>query len=98
MWLLLEGCRSAVRYATLALAEGDADAAHLAHVAQATCSEAYPVIATDTVQIHGGIGFTWEHDAHLYLRRAKASEVLFGDSAYHHDAVANDVFDRAKCA
>jgi alkylation response protein AidB-like acyl-CoA dehydrogenase len=49
-----------------------------AALARAACSEAFFRVAADTIQVHGGIGFTWEHDAHLYYRRAKSSQLLFG--------------------
>jgi alkylation response protein AidB-like acyl-CoA dehydrogenase len=79
--IALEGARSAARAAAAALDEGSDERAMLACVAKARCGEAYVSAATENLQIHGGIGFTWEHDAHLYYRRAKSSEVLLGDSA-----------------
>ncbi|MES2986388.1 MAG: acyl-CoA dehydrogenase family protein [Pseudomonadota bacterium] len=56
-----------------------------ASLAKVICSETFDRCATDNIQIHGGIGFTWEHDAHLYFRRAKASQALFGDAAFHRE-------------
>ena len=58
-------------------------------MAKSFCSEAYEKAAGDTIQIHGGIGFTWEHDAHLYLKRAKSSALLFGDPRYHRAVLAS---------
>ena len=55
------------------------------HLAGSVCSESYVWAAAETIQIHGGVGFTWEHDAHLYLKRAKASSLLFGDPRFHRD-------------
>src|ERR1700722_17890972 len=59
-----------------------------AAIAKAYCSEAYFHVAAETIQVHGGIGFTWEHDAHLYFRRAKSSQLLFGDEHYHRERFA----------
>ncbi|MPQ96544.1 acyl-CoA dehydrogenase [Modestobacter sp. I12A-02628] len=85
--VLVESCRSAV---TRALdAEGSPDAmAEAAAVAQAWCSEAYRTVSAENVQLHGGIGFTWEHDAHLYFRRARADAVLLGGAAHHRERLA----------
>lgn len=60
-------------------------------MAKAYCAEACFRAAAETIQIHGGLGFTWEHDAHLYFRRAKSSEVLLGDPTYHRRLVAKYV-------
>jgi alkylation response protein AidB-like acyl-CoA dehydrogenase len=57
-------------------------------LARSVCSDAYLLCAGDNIQIHGGIGFTWEHDAHLYFKRAKTSEVLLGDPTYHRELLA----------
>jgi alkylation response protein AidB-like acyl-CoA dehydrogenase len=59
-----------------------------AAIAKAYCSEAYFQVAAETIQVHGGIGFTWEHDAHLYFRRAKSSQLLLGDEHYHRERFA----------
>ncbi|MGN6474084.1 MAG: acyl-CoA dehydrogenase family protein, partial [Mycobacteriales bacterium] len=56
-----------------------------ASLAKAFCTEVYAKAAADNIQVHGGIGFTWEHPAHLYLKRAKSSELLLGDPATHRD-------------
>ncbi|MFG1923401.1 acyl-CoA dehydrogenase family protein [Cryptosporangium sp. NPDC048952] len=74
----VESSRSAVYHANAALDAADPDAPAAATVAKASASEAFTHAAKDCIQIHGGIGFTWEHDAHLYLRRAKSSELLLG--------------------
>ncbi len=60
-----------------------------AHLAKSFCSEAYFHAAAENIQIHGGMGFTWEHPAHLYFKRAKASELLFGDATHHREALAD---------
>jgi alkylation response protein AidB-like acyl-CoA dehydrogenase len=59
-----------------------------AAIAKAYCSEAYFRVAAETIQVHGGIGFTWEHDAHLYFRRAKSSQLFLGDENYHRERFA----------
>jgi len=85
--VLVETCRSAVVRARDA--EGSPEAlAEAASVAQAWCSEAYRNVTAETVQLHGGIGFTWEHDAHLYFRRAHADAVLLGGAAHHRERLA----------
>jgi alkylation response protein AidB-like acyl-CoA dehydrogenase len=66
----------------------DPDTPRLVSVAKATCSETFSRAASTNIQIHGGIGFTWEHSAHLYLRRAKASELMFGSPGFHRERVA----------
>jgi len=81
MLLEVECGRSAVYHASAALAEGQPDASIAATLAYAYCSKAFTHVAKECIQIHGGIGYTWEHDAHLYLRRAKSSQLLFGPPA-----------------
>jgi len=68
--------------------ELDEELAEVSHIAKSYCSEAYFLCASENIQIHGGIGFTWDHDAHLYFKRAKSSELIFGDPAYHRRALA----------
>jgi alkylation response protein AidB-like acyl-CoA dehydrogenase len=60
-----------------------------AHIAKSYCSETYYHAAAENIQIHGGVGFTWEYPAHLYFKRAKSSELLFGDPAHHREALAD---------
>ena len=62
-----------------------------ASLAKAYCSDAYFHAAAENIQIHGGIGFTWEHDAHLYFKRAKSSEILLGDATYHRELLAQRI-------
>ena len=81
MHVAMELGRSAVRFAAWAADESPGELRVAAALARAYCSEAYFKVAADTIQVHGGIGFTWEHDAHLYYRRAKSSELLFGTPA-----------------
>jgi len=88
MQVEVEAARSAAYYAGWSAAEDAADLAVAASVAKSCCSDAFAAAAAETIQIHGGIGFTWEHPAHLYLRRAKSAELMFGDSPYHRELLA----------
>ena len=63
----------------------------VASLAKAYCSDAYFHAAAENIQIHGGIGFTWEHDAHLYFKRAKSSEIFLGDATYHRELLAQRI-------
>ena len=65
--------------------------APVASLAKAYCSEAYFHATAENIQIHGGIGFTWEHPAHLYFKRAKSSELMFGDPTYHREQLAQRI-------
>jgi alkylation response protein AidB-like acyl-CoA dehydrogenase len=87
MMILVEGARSAAAYAAEAAADNSDELPVVASLAKAYCSDAFVQVALDNIQIHGGIGFTWEHDAHLYLRRAKSSQLLFGDPVHHRDVL-----------
>jgi alkylation response protein AidB-like acyl-CoA dehydrogenase len=89
--LEVESLRSAVGYAAAAVAAGSAEVAVLAPLLKAYASEVYSHVAGENIQIHGGIGFTWEHDAHLYLKRAKASELFLGDASYHRERLATRI-------
>jgi len=80
----LEAARSAALHAARAVAAGDRqEVAIAAPMAKSLCSEVYETITADGIQLHGGIGFTWEHDAHLYFKRAKATKLLLGDPHLH---------------
>ncbi|MGV0643707.1 acyl-CoA dehydrogenase family protein [Mycolicibacterium sp. XJ2546] len=85
MLVLVEGARSAVQHAAEV---PDDDLSVAASVAKLSCSEAFLQVALDNMRIHGGIGFTWEHDAHLYVRRAKASQLIFGSPDHHAQRLA----------
>jgi len=87
--LEVESLRSAVGYAAAAVAEGSGEVPVLASLVKAYASEVYSRVAAENIQIHGGIGFTWEHDLHLYLRRIKTNEVLYGDIATHEGRVCD---------
>ncbi|MEX5637318.1 acyl-CoA dehydrogenase family protein [Parafrankia sp. FMc2] len=84
----IELARSAALFAAEAAAEGSSETPVLASLAKAVCSESFVRCATENIQIHGGIGFTWEHPAHLYFKRARASEVLLGSPGYHRRLLA----------
>ena len=62
-----------------------------ASLAQATSSDSFFRCAADAIQVHGGVGFTWEYDVHLYFKRAKSTEILFGSPAYHRERVAQQM-------
>jgi len=81
----VELAKSAAYVAASAAAEDDADLPALASLAKACAAEAYMQTAIHTIQIHGGIGFTWDNDTHLWFKRAKSSEVFLGDPAYHRE-------------
>jgi alkylation response protein AidB-like acyl-CoA dehydrogenase len=89
MLLQVETAKSVSYYASWAGAEAHEELPVVAPMAKAYCSEAFMRCAADTIQIHGGIGFTWEHFAHLYFKRAKSSELLFGDPAHHRKQLAD---------
>jgi len=91
MLVQVESARSAAYFAACTAAEDGDDLPLAASLAKAYCSDAYFRCAAENVQIHGGIGFTWEHDAHLYLKRAKSSETLLGDASHHRERVAQRI-------
>jgi alkylation response protein AidB-like acyl-CoA dehydrogenase len=91
----LEHARSATYHAVWALGEGSDDPALASAIAQALASTAFSRIATDTIQVHGGIGFTWEHQAHLYFKRATTDAALLGSPEAHRNRVAELVLDTA---
>jgi alkylation response protein AidB-like acyl-CoA dehydrogenase len=93
MSLAVERATSAVYYAAMAIDADDADRHRAAHVAKAAAGRAATLCAKDGIQIHGGIGYTWEHDLHLYIRRAYGSEHLLGTSGWHHDRLAALLLD-----
>jgi alkylation response protein AidB-like acyl-CoA dehydrogenase len=88
MLVRVESARSAAYYAAWCAAERNDELPLMASLAKSYCSEAYFSVAADNIQVHGAIGFTWEHPAHLYFKRAKTSELLFGDPTYHRRLLA----------
>ena len=93
MLLFAESARSAAYFAAWALSENDEAASRAVAIAKAYCSDAGREVGNRGVQVHGGIGFTWEHNMHLYYRRAKADEILFGDATFHRERVARLAID-----
>jgi len=93
MYLETESSRSAVYYAAWALQENASDAAAAVSIAKMYASDASRTVGNRGIQVHGGTGFTWENDIHLYYRRAKASETAFGDASFHRERLARLVID-----
>jgi alkylation response protein AidB-like acyl-CoA dehydrogenase len=91
MLLEVESAKSAAYYAGWCAAELNDELPSVASLAKSYCSEAYFHTTAENIQIHGGIGFTWEHPAHLYFKRAKSSELLFGDPTYHRELLAQRI-------
>jgi alkylation response protein AidB-like acyl-CoA dehydrogenase len=91
MLLEVESGKSAAYYASWAAAEDNDELPVVAALAKAYCSEAYFHATAENIQIHGGIGFTWEHPAHLYFKRAKSSEIYLGDPTYHRELLAQRI-------
>jgi len=91
MLLEVESAKSAAYYGMWCASEMNDELASVASLAKAYCSEAYFHATAENIQIHGGIGFTWEHPAHLYFKRAKSSELLFGDPTYHRELLAQRI-------
>ncbi len=88
MAMLIEGAKSAAYYAAAAMADNLEELFEAASVARAYCSDAYIRCASDAIQLHGGIGFTWEHPAHLYFKRARAAATLLGTADQHREVLA----------
>jgi alkylation response protein AidB-like acyl-CoA dehydrogenase len=88
MLLEVESAKTAMYYALWVAAADDSELPVVAPMAKAYAADAFFKAARDNIQVHGGIGFTWEHDAHLYYRRAKSSELMFGDAPYHRELLA----------
>ena len=89
MLLDVESAKSAAYYAAYCAQELNEDLPVAASLAKSFCSEAFFHCAAENIQIHGGIGFTWEHPAHLYFKRAKSSELFLGDPTYHRELLAD---------
>jgi alkylation response protein AidB-like acyl-CoA dehydrogenase len=91
MMVAVESARSAAYYAACVAAEGSEELSLVAPLAKATCSEAFFRCAADAIQIHGGVGFTWEVDVHLYFKRARSDQSLLGDPARHREVLAQRI-------
>ena len=92
----VEGMRSAAYYAAWAVGARDPDAHAAASVAKVWCSDAAERVMASALQVHGGIGFTWEHDMHLYLKRSQLDWVSFGDAVFHRERLAGILRPRAE--
>jgi len=93
MLLYTESARAATRFAAWALTAGEADSSKAVSIAKACCSDIGHKVCNHGVQVHGGIGFTWEHDLHLYLKRVALCEFLFGDANHHREKIACAILD-----
>jgi len=88
MLFQVESARSITYYAAWAAGEGNEEAPLTAAMAKAYVCDAYRNVSAENIQIHGGVGFTWEYDCHLYFKRAKSDEVWLGDATHHRERVA----------
>jgi alkylation response protein AidB-like acyl-CoA dehydrogenase len=88
VWIAVTQARAAARYAAACLAAGDPDTPVAVALAKAACGDAAVLAAQECVQLHGGIGFTWEHPAHIFLKRAKSGSVAFGSPDRHRAVLA----------
>jgi alkylation response protein AidB-like acyl-CoA dehydrogenase len=84
----VEGMRSTAYWAAWCIGAGDPDASVAASTAKIWCSDASKRVMASALQVHGGIGFTWEHDLHLFLKRAQLDQLTFGDASYHRERLA----------
>jgi alkylation response protein AidB-like acyl-CoA dehydrogenase len=91
MLMQVECAATAAHAVGEAIDENSAEIATLASLAKAYCSQAYCGVAAENIQVHGGIGFTWEHAAHLYFRRAKSSQMLFGNATFHRQRLLKEL-------
>ncbi len=91
MMIDVEGAKSAVYYASWAVSNEVAESSLAAAVAKAAASDAFRRVSAEGIQVHGGIGFTWDHDMHLYFQRAKSSEFTFGDANWNRELVAQGI-------
>jgi alkylation response protein AidB-like acyl-CoA dehydrogenase len=100
MMVAAESAKSAIYYAGCVAHEAmyggplGVELAEAASIAKAQCSAAFFANASTAIQLHGGVGFTWEYDVHLYFKRAKSSEILFGNAKYHRERLANILLDQ----
>lgn len=89
MFVEVESARATLQSAVAAVNSDRTDSPSQANIAAALCHETFVRCARENIQIHGGIGFTWEHSAHLYFKRAQANRLLFGDGVHHRRSLAN---------
>jgi alkylation response protein AidB-like acyl-CoA dehydrogenase len=95
MMIEIEQARSAVYWAACAFDEGSDEAAMALHAAKSFCADTFFMCASNMIQLHGGIGFTWDHDAHLFFKRARSIQTMLGDGNFHREQVAAMVLGKA---
>jgi alkylation response protein AidB-like acyl-CoA dehydrogenase len=95
MMIEIEQARSAVYWAACAVDEGSDEAALALHAAKSFCADTFFMCAANMIQLHGGIGFTWEHDAHLFFKRARSIQTMLGNGNFHREQVAKMVMGEA---
>jgi len=95
MMIDIEQARSAVYWAACAVDEGSDEAGLALHSSKAFCADTFHMCAGNMIQLHGGIGFTWEHDAHLWFKRARSISSMLGDSPWHREQIAAQILDVA---
>ena len=98
MMVEIEQARSAVYWAACAVDEGSPEATLALHAAKSFCAETFHMCAGNMIQLHGGIGFTWEHDAHLFFKRARSILSLYGSPQWHRERIATLVLDAGAAA
>ncbi|MCG8588578.1 MAG: acyl-CoA/acyl-ACP dehydrogenase [Proteobacteria bacterium] len=98
MFVELESARLLARAAARALAADAPDSPTAAAMAKAYCADAYRTLAAENIQIHGGVGYTWEYDCHLYYKRARATQLTFGDTRTHHTRIADQLLSPTGCS
>jgi alkylation response protein AidB-like acyl-CoA dehydrogenase len=95
MMIEIEQARSAVYWAACAVDEGSDEADIALHAAKSFCADTYFMCAGNMIQLHGGIGFTWEHDAHLFFKRARSIQSMLGDGNFHRESIAAKIMGDA---
>lgn len=95
MMIEIEQARSAVYWAACAVDEGSEEAAIALHAAKSFCADTFFMVAGNMIQLHGGIGFTWEHDAHLFFKRARSIQSMLGNGNFHREAIAATILGEA---
>lgn len=95
MMVEIEQARSAVYWAACAVDEESPEKPIALHTAKAFCADCYAMVAGNAIQLHGGIGFTWEHDAHLFFKRARAIQSMLGNANWHRDRIADMILGDA---
>ena len=95
MMIEIEQARSAVYWAACAVDENSDEAPIALHAAKSFCADTYFMVAGNMIQLHGGIGFTWEHDAHLFFKRARSIQSMLGSGNWHREAIAEMILGEA---